>query len=474
MSSKSIYPALPVMIVDDEAHVLSGFAMLLRLSGINHIITCQDAREVMSRLCSQEMEAILLDLRMPHVSGEDLLSSIVGKYPGIPVIMVTAVNELETAVRCMKTGAFDYLTKPVEEARLVTTVRRTIAFRDLHREIHSLRHHILTDKLENPEAFSELITQNKSMISIMLYVESVAGTSQPVLIEGETGTGKTIIARAIHLLSRRKGRFVRVNVAGLDDNVFADTLFGHTKGAFTGADTHRSGLVERAAGGTLFLDEIGDLSIPSQLKLLGLLQEREYLPLGRDEPRYTDARVIVATNRDLRDLQANGLFRKDLFYRLQTHYIFIPPLRERSEDLSVLVDHFLAEAASAVGKKKPTAPRELFDLLGAYHFPGNVRELKAMVFDAVSRHKSHVLSMQAFKTRIGGEAIGSTQAQKAAGREASAIYTSLSILPTLKDATELLIAEALQRSRGNISAAAGILGISHQALSKRLKRKSAV
>jgi DNA-binding NtrC family response regulator len=470
--SKSMYPALPVLIVDDEAQILSGFAMLLRLSGINNLFTCQDAREVMSLLSSQEAEAILLDLRMPHVYGEDLLSSIVTRHPGIPVVMITGIDDVETAVRCMKTGAFDYLTKPVEEARLVTTVRRAIAFRDLHREIRALRYHILTDRLEHPEAFSELITQNKSMISIMRYIESIAATSQPVLIEGETGTGKEIIAKAIHLLSKLKGPFIRINVAGLDDNVFSDTLFGHARGAFTGADTPRPGLVERASGGTLFLDEIGDLSIPSQLKLLGLLQEREYLPLGRDEPKYTDARVIVATNRDLRDLQAKGLFRKDLFYRLDTHHISVPPLRERRDDLPILVDHFLKEAALTLGKKKPTAPRELFDLLAAYHFPGNVRELKAMIFDAVSQHKSHVLSMQAFKIRIAGEAPVRTQIQEAAGREGSSVYSTLSKLPTLKDASDLLIAEALQRSRGNISAAAGVLGISHQALSKRLKRRS--
>ncbi len=469
---KSLYPALPVLIVDDEAHILSGFAMLLRLSGISNVVTCQDAREVMSLLSKEGAEAILLDLRMPHVVGEDLLSSIVCGYPGIPVIMITGIDEVETAVRCMKTGAFDYLTKPVEEARLVTTVRRAIAFRDLHREIHALRHHILTDRLEHPEAFSELITQDKSMISIMVYIESIAATSQPVLIEGETGTGKEIIARAIHRLSRLKGPFVRVNAAGLDDNVFADTLFGHAKGAFTGADTSRPGLVERAAGGTLFLDEIGDLSMPSQLKLLGLLQEREYLPLGRDEPKFSDARIIVATNRDLRDLQARGSFRKDLFYRLHTHHISVPPLRERRDDLPILVDHFLEEAAVALGRKKPKAPRELFDLLATHYFPGNVRELKAMIFDAVSQHRGHLLSMQAFKARIAEEAPVSSQIREPTGPEGTSVYSKLSKLPTLKDAADLLIAEALRRSRGNISAAAGVLGISHQALSKRLKRKS--
>ena len=472
--TQSTYPALPVMIVDDEAHVLSGFAMQLRFAGIDNIITCQDSREVMSRLSAQEMEAILLDLRMPYVHGEDLLSLIAGKYPDVPVIMITAINEVETAVRCIKAGAFDFLTKPVEDTRLVTTIRRAISFRDLQREINALKHHILTERLEQPEVFSEIITQNKNMISIMRYVESIAGTSQPVLIEGETGTGKEMIARAIHSLSRSKSPFIRVNVAGLDDNVFTDTLFGHAKGAFTGADVNRPGLVERASRGTLFLDEIGDLSIPSQLKLLGLLQDREYLPLGRDEPKYTDARVIVATNRNLRELQSKGVFRKDLFYRLQTHHIILPPLRRRLDDLPILVSHFLEETAQALGKKKPSAPKELFDLLAAYHFPGNVRELKAMVFDAVSQHKSHVLSMETFKARIAGVPSMSNQMPEVGGGEDSAPFSSISKLPSLREATDSLIAEAIQRSRGNISAAAQTLGISHQALSKRLKRKSEV
>lgn len=471
--TQSTYPALPVMIVDDEAHVLAGFAMQLRFAGINNIIACEDSREVMSRLSSQEMETILLDLRMPHVHGEDLLSLIVGKYPDVPVIMITAINDAETAVRCMKSGAFDYLAKPVEEARLVTTVRRAVAFRDLQREINALRHHVLTGRLEHPEAFSEIITQNQEMISIMHYIESIAGTSQPVLIEGETGTGKEMIARAIHGLSKPKGVFVRVNVAGLDDNVFADTLFGHAKGAFTGADASRPGLVERASGGTLFLDEIGDLSIPSQLKLLGLLQDREYLPLGRDEPKYTDARVVVATNRNLRELQSKGVFRKDLFYRLQTHHIVLPPLRKRRDDLPILVRYFFEETAQTLGKKKPTAPKALFDLLAGYHFPGNVRELKAMVFDAVSQHKSHVLSMDVFKARIAGVPSVSDQMPEREGGEDPAPFSSISRLPSLKEAMDSLITEALKRSRGNISVAAQTLGISHQALSKRLKRKTA-
>ena len=209
-----------------------------------------------------------------------------------------------------------------------------------------------------------------------------------------------MIAKAVHLLSNRKGEFVPVNVAGLDENVFTDTLFGHKKGAFTGADRARIGLVEQASGGTLFLDEIGDLSADLQVKLLRLLQEGEYFPLGSDVTKRSDARVVVATNQELQTLQESGKFRKDLYYRLCAHHVHIPPLRERREDLPLLAEHFLEKSSEALGKKKPTPPKELFILLSSYHFPGNIRELKSMIWDAVSYHKIGKLSLDAFKTHI--------------------------------------------------------------------------
>jgi DNA-binding NtrC family response regulator len=325
----------------------------------------------------------------------------------------------------------------------------------------------ISKTLKRPEAFAEIITSNTQMFSIFQYLESVAQTLEPILITGETGVGKELIARCIHKLSGVKGNLVIVNVAGLDDNVFSDTLFGHVRGAFTGADQTRRGLVEQSSGGTLFLDEIGDLSHASQVKLLRLIQEGEYLPLGQDEPSYTDARIVTATNEDLWGLQRAGKFRKDLNFRLRTHHVHIPPLSERMDDIELLVEHFLAEAANALNMKKPTPPKELFTLLGTYSFPGNIRELRAMIFEAVSRHTSRILSLDVFKAHIAREK--ENRATKEPKIDEASPFKYLKELPSIKRATLMLVAEAVRRANGNQSIAAKMLGISQPALSKRLK-----
>jgi DNA-binding NtrC family response regulator len=370
----------------------------------------------------------------------------------------------------MKQGAFDYIVKPVEKSRLVSSVKRGIELRELHRENQQLKARILSDRLSRPEAFADIITISPAMRSIFQYIEAIAPSPRPVLITGETGVGKELVARAVHTLSNRKGSFTPVNVAGLDDHVFADTLFGHKKGAFTGAMEGRPGLLERAGGGTLFLDEIGDLSAVSQVKLLRLLQEGEYLPLGSDLAKRSDARIVVATNQDLEAARNSGRFRKDLYYRLCGHRLQIPPLRERPEDLPVLLEHFLEKAANSLGKKKPTPPEELLKLLAAYHFPGNIRELESMVYNAVSIHTAGKLSMDAFKSDIfktqpglAGEA-----ARPIDAGDGAMVFPDP--LPTLKQAEQLLVDEALRRSSGNQAIAAMMLGITRQALNKRLKK----
>ena len=470
----ALHPRHPVMIVDDEESILLAIDTTLRMAGFSNIITCGDSRAVAGILSEQSVELILLDLNMPHVHGERLLDEINRDHPDIPVIIVTGAVDVETAVRCVKAGAFDYVVKPVEEERLLTAVQRAISFQDLKRENLALKQHILADSLEKPEAFGDIVTNNKKMLLIFQYIESISRTSQPVLIRGETGVGKELIARTLHNLSGLPGSFVAVNAAGLDDNVFSDTLFGHVKGAYTGADRDRSGLIEQAAGGTLFLDEIGDLNHASQVKILRLLQEGEYFPLGLDEPRKSDARIVAATNRNLSRLLETGEFRKDLNYRLRTHRIYIPPLRERLDDIPLLVDHFLEEAAQTLDKKKPTPPLELFTLFETHSFPGNIRELQSMIIDAVSRHDSGVLSLQTFRAHIKR----SRPEGKAESPPASDVSGTLPLiafpgteLPTIKQATNMLVREAMQRSNGNQSIAAGLLGISQQALSKRLKKE---
>jgi DNA-binding NtrC family response regulator len=323
-------------------------------------------------------------------------------------------------------------------------------------------------RIEKPGPFAGIITNNNGILSIFQYIQSIGKTSQPVLITGETGVGKELIARAIHRLSGLKGRFVAVNAAGLDDNLFSDTLFGHGKGAFTGADRVRRGLIQQATGGTLFLDEIGDLGLASQVKLLRLLEEGEYLALGQDEPKYADIRIVASTNKDLWELQRADKFRKDLNFRLRTHHVHIPPLRKRMDDIPLLVDHFLNQAVRALNKKKPALPKELFKILGVYSFPGNVRELQAMVFDAVSRHTAKTLSIDVFKSYIAqNQENRIVPTEREAEQTASMTFTGK--LPTIKEATRLLVAEAMRRAGGNQSFAAKMLGISQQALSKRLK-----
>jgi DNA-binding NtrC family response regulator len=463
----SLYPGLPVLMVDDEAEALDSFETALLLASINHIIRCQDSRDVMPLLSSQEIEVMLLDLSMPYISGEELLSLVTKEFPEVPVIIITGSNDVETAVACMKSGAFDYMVKPVEKSRLISGVKRAIELRELQRENRLLKAHVLSDQLEHPEVFSEIITDSEAMRSIFQYIEAISNTSQPVLITGETGVGKELVARAIHKLSNRKGDFVPVNVAGLDDNIFADTLFGHKKGAFTGADQPRSGMIEQASGGTLFLDEIGDLSSASQVKLLRLLQDGEFFPLGSDIIKHSDARVVVATNQNLQTLQESGKFRKDLYYRLRAHHIHIPSLRDRYEDLPVLVNHFLEKASKALAKEKPAPPQELFALLATYLFPGNVRELESMIFDAVTSCKSEKLPLEPFRSYIRqDESVAKTETTG----QPDAASSLKKKIETISHATEKqMIIDALNKSDQNRTKAAKLLGISRRTLQNKIK-----
>ncbi len=465
----SPYPGFKILLVDDEPAWLRSVSLILARAGITNIATCSDSRSVMETLAAGDVGLVLLDLTMPHLSGEALLSAIAEQHPEVTTIVVSGMNQLETAVRCMKLGAFDYFVKTVEEDRLVQGVMRAIRMHELERENRAMSDRLLSGGVRHPAAFSEIVTSDPAMHAIFAYIEAVAPSPQPLLITGDSGVGKELVARAVHRLSGSKGQLVAVNVAGLDDNVFSDTLFGHLRGAFTGADQPRRGMIEEAAEGTLFLDEIGDLSIPSQVKLLRLLQEGEYFPLGSDRPKRLAARIIVATHQNLSAKEAAGQFRRDLYYRLRTHRIKIPPLRERLGDIPLLVEHFLQKAAQELGKKKPTPPRELFQLLASYSFPGNVRELRAMIYDAVSVHRDRVLSLESFISAIGSAAdIGSSGG---AGVPGENLFKGRDRLPTITEAVEQLIAEAMERADHNQTIAARLLGISQPALSKRLSRK---
>ncbi len=466
--SEGSYPAFGVLLVDDEPAWLRSFSLTLeRTAGLRRVITCDDPRRVLETLAGDDIGVVLLDLTMPHLSGEELLSRISAEHPEVAVIVVSGMNDLETAVRCVKLGAFDYHVKTEEEDRLVAGVLRAVRMQELQRENSEMASRFLSGELRHPEAFAGIVTQDRNMLTLFSYVEAVARSPQPLLVTGESGVGKELVARAAHRLSGAPGKMVAVNVAGLDDAVFADTLFGHVRGAFTGAEQPRRGMVEEAAEGTLFLDEIGDLSVASQVKLLRFLQEGEFLPLGADRPRRVKARVIAATHQDLAAKERTGAFRRDLYYRLRTHRVHVPPLRARMGDLPVLLDHFLEQAARALGKKRPAAPRQLAQLLATHDFPGNVRELKSMVFDAVSVHKERMLSMDSFVEAIGRRPAETPEADGGAERGP---FAGLAHLPTFGEALELLAQEAMVRAGGNQTLAARLLGITQPALSKRLKR----
>lgn len=461
---KNRSPAHPILLVDDEPHILNGFNVALLTAGFNNLVRCQDGRQVMSLMASQEMEIVLLDLMMPHISGQEILTRLQDEHPQVPVLILTGVGDVATAVQCMRSGAFDYIVKPVDGERLLPAVRRAVEVRQLRRENALLTRRILTGRLEHPDAFAAVISRNRLMEAVFHYCEAVAEGRQPVLITGETGTGKELIAQALHRVSGRNGEFVAVNVAGLDDQVFTDTLFGHARGAFTGAERVRAGLAEKAEGGTLFLDEIGDLSAASQVKLLRFLENGEYYPLGADAPKSSNARVLIATSRNLEAEIAAGRFRRDLYFRLRTHHLRIPPLRERKEDLPVLLAHFLQEAGQEFQREALTYEPEVLATLDGYDFPGNVRELKALVYDAVAGLRGQQVPAAAFAHLA--VPLAETTSTSALGWA-----SRIEPMPTLKEAAEALVEEALRRTGQNQRAAATLLGITPQALNQRLKRK---
>lgn len=466
--NESLYPAFKILLVDDEPDWLYSMSISLERAGVTNVLTCSDSRKALGILADHPVGVLILDLNMPYLSGEELLCRVAEEHPSVTVIVVSGMNQLETAVTCMRSGAFDYYVKTSEELRIISGVKRAIQGQELRRENCEMRRRFLHDRLEHPENFSGIVTADKGMRSLFQYIEAIAGSSQPLLITGESGVGKELIVRALHSLSGRKGELVAVNVAGLDDSMVADTLFGHLKGAFTGADDSRHGMIERAGEGTLFLDEIGDLSISSQIKLLRLLQEREYYPVGSDRPRRMSARVVVATHQDLAERQKSGEFRKDLYFRLCAHHLHVPPLRDRKHDIPLLLDYFLDMASIEFNKKKPTVPKEIAVLLANYDFPGNIRELKGMVYDAVSAHNGGVLSMAAF-TRAIGERLTVVSTTVAEDEYSANPFFSAKRLPAFNEVIDLLVAEAVRRAEGNQSTAARILGVSQPTLSKRLK-----
>jgi DNA-binding NtrC family response regulator len=457
-----------ILVVEDERYVRESLTAYLDDIGFR-VLEAENGRIGLELFRLEAPDIVMTDLRMPEMDGFALVETIAAESEFTPIVVVSGVGAVDEAVRAMRLGAWDYLSKPIinlEELHI--TIDNCLERARTRQELERLRRHLSDGTLGDETAFSSIITTSSRMRAIFLYLESVAPSRHPVLINGETGTGKELIARAVHTLSGLKGPFVTINLAGLDDTMFSDTLFGHLRGAYTGADRAREGLVRQASGGTLFLDEIGDMSPGSQVKLLRLLQQGEYMPLGADKVLRSDARIVAATHADLKIKMDQGLFRPDLYYRLCSHRVELPPLRDRPEDLPLLTAHFLEKAASQLGKATPSVPAELTRYLASYRFPGNIRELEALIHDAVARSGSRILPLESFVTAIGSDLRPSKSDSPVMNQCPVCPFGEK--FPTLKEAEDHLIFEALRLAGNNQRLAAVYLGITRQALNKRLSR----
>ncbi len=466
-----------ILLVDDEEHALTAQAAALRSQGFSNTIKCSDCALLDQVMERGDIGVVLLDLTMPRVSGREILARFRRERPDTPVIIVTARDNVETAVGCMKEGAFDYLVKPTNRRELALAVGRALETGELRRQNQQLRDQLLSQDLQHPEVFREFSTLSGALRAVFRYAAGIAVSSQPVLITGETGVGKDLMARAVHDMSKRAGEYVAMNTAGIDGTVFSDTLFGHLKGSFTGAICDRAGLIERAAGGTLFLDEIGDLDATLQVKLLRLLQEGEYFALGSDVPKRAAARIVVATNRDLRAAMREGTFRSDLYYRLRQHHLHLPSLCKRKEDLPTLTKKFIERAAASLHQPPLQPTHDFMAILSGYTFPGNVRELGAMLMDATAAACSGKSPLDALVQWIRmhreeeASDVGSRCEETTVCRKEADGLAFCGALPSLQEAELTLVAAALEHANGNQAAAARILGISRQALNKRLAKQ---
>ena len=380
-----------VLVVDDEVPFLNGIRRCFSAAGFQRLVFLSDPVEAAKIILSEaSFDLCLFDVNMPAMSGDKLLELVKGHSATTECIMISALDDARTALACLKKGAYDYLLKPLTCEELLSVVNRSLERRRLI-DLVAVRNQDALE-VDDREAFSSILAQSEKMKRVMREAELHARGNLPVLITGESGTGKELLAQAIHRASSRAEEpFVAVNMAAVAGSVFESEFFGHVKGAYTGADRDRAGHIESAAGGTIFLDEIGDLPIELQGKLLRVLQEREYMKVGSSALRITDARFVTATHANLERMVERGKFRPDLYYRLKGSWVHLPPLRERREDIPLLIDHFLAESGTSI---QP----EALAVLMAYDYPGNVRELHSLILSALTIARGCPISLQNLPT----------------------------------------------------------------------------
>jgi DNA-binding NtrC family response regulator len=384
----------PVLVVDDDQGLLLSIKATLVSSGLPEPALVSDSRRVMDLVREYDFQLILLDLMMPHLTGMEVLRKINEASFDIECVIVSAIDDVASAVQAMSLGASDYLVKPLNSEKLIALVNRTLEKLSLQQELEKFGSKKVFSSLKNPEAFSDIVAEDEAMALVFHQVEAVAGTEYSVVISGESGTGKEMLARVIHKLSHRSNApFYAVNMASFSKTIFEDEFFGHTKGAYTDAASEKIGFFEAANGGTLFLDEITELDPSLQGKLLRVIEERELYRLGSTEIRNVDVRIIAATNRDINEEIIRGGFRSDLYYRINMYNIKMPPLRDRKKDILPIARHFLKTHARANDKKISLLAPDLEKRLMQYSYPGNVRELENIIAAAVLQEKGKTLTL---------------------------------------------------------------------------------
>ncbi len=438
-----------VLIVDDERSARDGLARALRRE--YQVVTAKNGAVALEVLAGRAVDALLIDVRMPGMDGLQLMEKALAKKPGVICVVMTAYGDVEMAVTAMKKGATDFMTKPLNLDRLELLLRRLLKTRRVELENEQLK-----TQLNKRYGMENIIGQSAAMQEIFDTIRQVAQSRATVLIQGESGTGKELVAKAVHQLSPRSGsRFVPVHCAALAESLIESELFGHEKGAFTGAVERRIGRFEKASGGSLFLDEISEIGTSVQVKILRVLEERKIERVGGTSALDVDTRLIAATNRDLQEMMEQGDFREDLFYRLYVVVITLPPLRQRGEDILLLLNHYLAEFNTENGKSFQGFTPEAYEVLAAYDWPGNIRELRNMVERMVVLGRGPTLDVKDIPPKVHSAAAHSGALQIDDGM-------------TVNEMEQRMIIEVLEKTGGNRTKAAEQLGISRRTLHRKL------
>ena len=438
-----------LLVIDDEKNIRQGLAESLEEDGYD-VVCAQDGDEGWNLFSNGDIDLVITDLRMPGLGGEELMRRILSQSPGFPVIILTGHGSVESAVTAMRSGAWDFLTKPVDLDHLSLKVKRALDNRELF-----FQHRRMEEELDKRKQFKSIIGNSRNMREVFDTINKAAPTKASILITGESGVGKELVADAIHELSGRKDKpLIKVHCAALSSALLESELFGHEKGAFTGAVSRRKGRFELASGGTLFLDEIGEIDQNIQIKLLRVLQERNFERVGGEETIEADVRIIAATNKDLKAEIEKGNFREDLYFRLNVVNIHVPPLRERKEDLPLLITAFIKEFAEENAKAVEGISDKARSCLYAYNWPGNIRELKNCIESAVVMSRGSLITEEDLPPGL-----------RTAGDEG---WIRIPFGATMEEAEKIIIQETLSANKGNQSKTAEILGIGRKTLHRKL------